>query len=60
VRAKLLKAIGYGYDQISDKPAALECLRKALELHDKVGVKKDIERIEREIKNSGGAGSGGA
>ena len=30
-------------------------LRRALELHDKVGVKKDIERLERHIKNTVGA-----
>lgn len=58
VRAKLLKAIGYALDQGGDKTAALEYLRQALALHAKVGVKKDIERIEREIKNSGGADSG--
>lgn len=31
---------------------ALTHLRRALELHDKCGVKKDIERLERDIKNS--------
>ncbi len=55
VRAKLLKAIGLGRDRIGDKAAALDHLKRALALHDKVGVKKDIERIEREIKNSAGA-----
>lgn len=64
VRAKLRKAIGYGHDQGGNKTAALEYLQQALALHDKVGVKKDIERIEREIKNSapppaGVAGAGG-
>lgn len=64
VRAKLLKAIGYGLDQMGNKSEALDHLRRALELHNKVGVKKDIERIEREIKNSapapaGDAGAGG-
>ena len=66
VRAKLLKAIGYGLSQAADavdqemRPAyldnALDHLKRALGLHEKVGVKKDIERLEREIKNSGGAG----
>ena len=65
VRAKLLKAIGYGMAQPSDgiNPEvrtallhqALDHLKRALGLHDKVGVKKDIERIEREIKNSASA-----
>lgn len=64
VRAKLAKAIGYGLDQGGAKAEAIEQLRRALELHSKVGVKKDIERIEREIKNSapapaGDAGEGG-
>ena len=30
-------------------------LERALQLHDKVGVKKDIERLEVLIKNSTGA-----
>jgi hypothetical protein len=51
VRAKLIKAHGYALTGI-DKPAAVEALKRALALHDKVGVKKDIERLEREIKNS--------
>lgn len=59
VRAKLVKANGYALAGF-DKPAALELLQRALALHDKAGVKKDIERLEREIKNSGGAGSGDA
>lgn len=53
VRAKLYKAIGYamsGEKTLMDR--ALEYLRRALNLHDKVGVKKDIERLERELKNS--------
>ncbi|UBM11739.1 terminase endonuclease subunit [Cupriavidus metallidurans] len=63
VRAKLHKAIGYGYIATVDtqqtaeqqqwsRKFALEHLQRALELHDKVGVKKDIERLERDIKNA--------
>lgn len=64
VRAKLLKAIGYGLDQGGAKRDALGYLQQALALHAKVGVKKDIERLEREIKNlsqppAGDAGAGG-
>ncbi|MRR51668.1 MAG: terminase [Rhodocyclaceae bacterium] len=66
VRAKLLKAIGYGLaggESIDDKRAALDHLKRALALHEKVGVKKDIEKLEREIKNladdAGAAGAGG-
>lgn len=58
VRAKLMKAIGYGLDQLGNKEAAKDFLTRALGLHEKVGVKKDIERIEREIKNSAGAKGG--
>lgn len=64
VRAKLFKAIGYGLNRAADldsKRFAIYYLRRALALHDKVGVKRDIEIIEREIKkDSGGAGSGAA
>lgn len=52
VRAKLHKAIGLALAG-TDKPLALEQLRRALVLHDKAGVKKDIERLEREIRNAG-------
>lgn len=65
VRAKLLKARAYALLACVETPpdiaefsasdarnTALECLRRALQLHDKVGVKKDIERLEREIKNT--------
>ncbi|MHA6887240.1 phage terminase small subunit [Ralstonia pseudosolanacearum] len=62
VRAKLHKAMGYacaalaeavtGPEAVSRRMDALTHLRRALELHDKCGVKKDIERIERDIKNT--------
>lgn len=65
VRAKLHKALGYalihagtGFDDSTVngmREEALPHLRRALELHDKSGVKKDIERIEREIKNAANA-----
>lgn len=66
VRAKLLKVIGYGLNRATDieqKRAAIDYLKRALALHGKVGVKRDIEIIERELKkiepNSGDASSGG-
>lgn len=69
VRAKLHKALGYAnYAQASAsgelrgvvlRQAALGELKRALELHDKCGVKKDIERIEREIKNAADADAKG-
>lgn len=54
IRAKLHKARGYalraqgGHDE-----QALHELQAALDMHAKVGVKKDIERLERNIKNAG-------
>lgn len=53
VRAKLHKAIGYALrlaEDLESRQAAMEHLQRALQLHDKVGVKKDIEILEREIK----------
>ena len=58
VRAKLYKAIGYAQRAEGYPLAAKEALTRALALHDKVGVKKDIERLETAIKNSGGAQTG--
>ena len=62
VRAKLHKALGYealarvdqqsGANQQAYRRYALDQLQRALQLHDKVGVKKDIERLERDIKNA--------
>ncbi len=56
VRAKLHKAIGYA--MIQGKPgeqeqnSALVHLRRALQLHDKCGVKRDIELIERAMRKA--------
>lgn len=50
VRAKLHKAIGLALAPAS-LDSALEHLQRAVELHDRVGAKKDIERITRAIKN---------
>lgn len=52
VRAKLHKAFGYALRDANDNAVALVHLRRAIELHDKAGVKKDIERLETVIKNS--------
>lgn len=57
VRAKLHKALGYAYRAKGGHAQdALDELRRAVELNDKIGVKKDIEKLEREIKNAGGQG----
>ncbi|WP_234085273.1 phage terminase small subunit [Azonexus sp. R2A61] len=52
VRAKLHKAIGYAQRAAGDLVKARESLALAIKLHDKVGVKKDIERLDVAIKNS--------
>ena len=52
VRAKLLKALGYQFRESGDSAAALAHLEQALKLNDKSGVKKDIERLNREIKKA--------
>jgi hypothetical protein len=63
VRAKLHKAIGNALAAVAgtapfDAPRhaqaaqALAYYRRALQLHDRVGVKKDMERIVRELKKS--------
>lgn len=46
VRAKLHKALGWAL-QADDPATALIHWRRALELHERCGVKKDIERLER-------------
>lgn len=60
VRAKLHKAIGYGMRDAGLLEQARERLAYALQLHDKVGVKKDIERLDTLIKNAGGSAEGAA
>lgn len=56
VRAELHKAAAYA-TLAQKKPStdqlkqALAWLQRALQLHDRVGVKKEIERLERELKN---------
>lgn len=58
VRAKLLKAIGLSLE--ATEPAmAQDYLQQALAKHDGVGVKKDLERIARTLKNSAGGESTG-
>lgn len=49
VRAKLHFAIGRHLAEASP-PTALEHLRRAVALHDKVGAKKDIEQLERRLR----------
>ncbi len=51
VRAKLLKAIGLGLEATAPADAH-DYLMQALAKHEGVGVKKDMERIARTLKNS--------
>ena len=54
VRAKLLKALGYAKRE--DAPEdALAFLKEAIALHPKIGVKRDIETLERQFKKSADA-----
>lgn len=47
VRAKLYKALGLA---VQDKPeVALPYLNRALQLHDRVGVKNDIDRLQKQL-----------
>jgi len=59
VRAKLFKTLGYAQRAAGQLVEAQSSLERALALNDKVGVKKDLERIERELKqqNAGDQGS---
>jgi hypothetical protein len=50
IRAKLFKAIGYAERASGNPVAALDSLKAALRVHDGVGVKKDIEQLERQVK----------
>ncbi|MFI9652592.1 phage terminase small subunit [Guyparkeria halopsychrophila] len=51
-RAKLHKAIGYAQREAGHLEPALGNLERALQLNSRVGVKKDIERLQRELKNA--------
>ncbi|EQB8041040.1 phage terminase small subunit [Aeromonas hydrophila] len=50
VRAKLHKAVGRACLADGLKLQAAEHYRRAIELHDKVGIKKELEVLERELK----------
>ncbi len=50
VRAKLHKAVGRACLADGLKQQAAEHYHRAIELHDKVGIKKELEVLERELK----------
>lgn len=52
VRAKLEKAIGYALRDAGQPEPALARLERALQLNARIGVKKDIEVLKREINKS--------
>ncbi|MCM2973509.1 phage terminase small subunit [Larsenimonas suaedae] len=54
IRAKLHKALGNGHRARGELTEALPHYQRALELNDRVGVKKDIERVERALKQTSG------
>lgn len=54
VRAKLYKAIGYALREQDYLSASLGYLERAYQLHDKCGVKKDIEVLRREVEKGKG------
>lgn len=53
IKAKLYKAHGYLLRESEQLERALESLKKALELNERVGVKMDIQALEKQLKNSG-------
>lgn len=59
VRAKLHKAVGRAALADGLKPQAAEHYRRAIELHDKVGIKKELEVLERELKKEQQPGAQG-
>ncbi|OLO05118.1 phage terminase small subunit [Salinicola socius] len=52
ITAKFHKAYGYALRDAGCPGAAVEQLKRALELNDRVGVKRDIENLERQIKKN--------
>ncbi len=52
IRAKLFKALGSALRAAGQLPEAHANLTRALELNDRIGVKKDLERLERELKQN--------
>ncbi|MGM0985440.1 MAG: phage terminase small subunit [Pseudomonadota bacterium] len=59
IRAKLHKALGYAYRAAGSLDEALEHLRRALQLNERAGVKKDIERLERQVRDESTKNAGG-
>ncbi|MGQ7242833.1 phage terminase small subunit [Salinicola sp. V024] len=50
IRAKLHKALGNSHRAHGDVPEAIAEYQRAYELNDRIGVKRDIEKLERDLK----------
>ncbi|RQR50472.1 terminase [Burkholderia sp. Bp9140] len=57
IRAKLYRALGYAV-QAAEPVRALDYLRRALKYNERVGVKKDIDRLTKLVEASGRQGDG--
>lgn len=55
IRAKLHKALGYAQRTNGQLENAQATLERALTLNERIGVKKDLERLERELKQNAAA-----
>ncbi|MFI2817924.1 phage terminase small subunit [Vreelandella piezotolerans] len=53
IKAKVHKYYGYALRAAEDPEGALEQLKQALSLNERIGVKQDIQQLERQIKNAG-------
>lgn len=57
IRAKLYRALGYAVQE-AEPASALGYLRRALKYNERVGVKKDIDRLVKQVEASGRQGDG--
>ena len=53
IKAKVHKYYGYALRAAEDSEGALEQLKQALTLNERIGVKQDIQQLERQLKNAG-------
>jgi tetratricopeptide (TPR) repeat protein len=53
IKAKVHKSYGYALRAAEDPEGALEQLKQALTLNERIGVKQDIQQLERQLKNAG-------
>lgn len=53
IKAKLHKSYGYALRAAEDAEEALHQLKQALALNEKIGVKQDIQQLERQLKKHG-------